>query len=132
MEAGLKVIYCVGESFEERKAGRTLEILAKQVECLKREILPQTSTKNFLLAYEPVWAIGTGLVAEIPQIQEAHEFLQEQLEMGGKTGWSLLYGGSVKPDNLGKIAGVAAVHGALVGGASLDPSSYLQLRDCLC
>jgi triosephosphate isomerase len=131
LEAGLKVIYCVGESLEERKSGQTLNVLTKQVDGLRRELLPHTHPSQLMVAYEPVWAIGTGLVAETPQIKEAHQHLKAQLELSGTQGWHLLYGGSVKPENLRSISEINGVNGALVGGASLDPQSFLKLRECL-
>jgi triosephosphate isomerase len=131
LEAGLKVIFCVGENLEERQSGQALSVLTRQLDGLRREILPHTSPKQLILAYEPVWAIGTGLVAEAPQITEAHQHLKAQLELSGILGWNLLYGGSVKPDNLRTIAQIDGVDGALVGGAALDPKSFLQLRECL-
>jgi triosephosphate isomerase len=111
LEAGLSVIACVGETETEREAGGTEDVLRRQVSVLVGE-------DNLVLAYEPVWAIGTGKTATPEQAQEAHAFIKSMLEV------PVLYGGSVKPENAGELMGLPDVDGALVGGASLDVESF--------
>ena len=126
--AGLTAVICVGESEAERDAGRALEVIAAQIE----GSVPQSATADTtVIAYEPVWAIGTGRSAGPAEIEEAHGFirerLREQLGVVAGAGIRLLYGGSVKPDNAGEIFGVREVDGALVGGASLKAEDFLAI-----
>ncbi len=114
LEAGLKVIACVGESEAERETGRTEEVLARQVAVLPRH-------GELVIAYEPVWAIGTGKTATKEMAQEAHAFIKSLHPT------RVLYGGSVKPDNAEELLGQPDVDGALVGGASLDPDSFAAI-----
>jgi triosephosphate isomerase len=111
LEAGLSVIACVGESEVEREAGATEEVLARQVAALPRH-------PTLVIAYEPVWAIGTGKTATPAIAQEAHAFIKSMHET------RVLYGGSVKPENAAELLAEPDVDGALVGGASLDPDSF--------
>ena len=111
LEAGLAVIACVGELEEERELGRTEDVLRRQAAVLEAH-------ERLVLAYEPVWAIGTGKTATPAQAQEAHAFLKELLDV------PVLYGGSVKPDNAAELLRQPDVDGALVGGASLDVDSF--------
>lgn len=125
LAAGLTAILCVGESQAQREAGRALDVIAEQL----AGSMPQAATaQGLVIAYEPIWAIGTGLVAEPAQISQVHEFLRAQLRqrLGDETGQSvrLLYGGSVKPANAAEIFAVADVDGALVGGASLSAADF--------
>jgi triosephosphate isomerase len=114
LEAGLKVIACVGESEAEREAGLTESVLARQVAVLPRHA-------DLVIAYEPVWAIGTGKTATKEMAQEAHAFIKSLHET------RVLYGGSVKPENAGELLAQPDVDGALVGGASLDPESFAAI-----
>ena len=114
LDAGLSVIACVGETEAEREAGETEEVLRRQVSVLEAE-------DNLVVAYEPVWAIGTGKTATPEIAQEAHAFIKSLLDV------PVLYGGSVKPDNAAEILAQAAVDGALVGGASLDVESFAAI-----
>ncbi len=131
-EAGLDVIYCIGESLEERNDDKTFVVLEEQIrEALKGIIL---SDKNkFIVAYEPVWAIGTGQTATPEQAQEAHHFVRVQLKDSFPTNGEkipLLYGGSVKPSNIEELLAQEDIDGALVGGASLAAADYIQLCQC--
>ena len=111
LDAGLSVIACVGETEAEREAGETEEVLQRQVSVLEAE-------DNLVVAYEPVWAIGTGKTATPEIAQEAHAFIKSLLEV------PVLYGGSVKPENAADLLALPDVDGALVGGASLDVESF--------
>lgn len=126
---GLRSVFCVGEHLAERDAGKTFEVLRLQMQALFA-IQPK-ALENFSIAYEPVWAIGTGRTASAAQAQEAHAFLRSELE----THWGrenaqkirLLYGGSVKPENAKELLHQKDVDGVLVGGASLEPDSFLAI-----
>jgi triosephosphate isomerase len=127
LRAGLEPIICVGETLDERKAGRTLEIICGQT---KTSLPPELAAAPFALAYEPVWAIGTGLTPTLEQIEEAHVALrQAMVEALGEAGARapILYGGSVKPANAAEILKVRDVNGALVGGASLKAEDFLAI-----
>jgi triosephosphate isomerase len=111
LASGLRVIACVGETEQEREAGETEAVLARQITPLPRH-------PDLVIAYEPVWAIGTGKTATPEIAQEAHAFIRSLIDA------PVLYGGSVKPDNAAELLSQPAVDGALVGGASLDPDSF--------
>lgn len=124
-QAGLTAIVCVGETEAERDAANTLAIIGGQL----AGSIPDTATgANLVVAYEPVWAIGTGRVPSVDQIGEVHDFIRARLEQrfGEGVGRSvrLLYGGSVKPGNAAEIFAVSNVDGALVGGASLKAADF--------
>ncbi|WP_299985468.1 triose-phosphate isomerase [uncultured Ruegeria sp.] len=125
MDAGLKAIICVGESLEQREAANTLDIIGGQ---MSGSIPDQATGENLIVAYEPIWAIGTGKVPTLEEIGEVHDFIRARLErrFGEGVGCSvrLLYGGSVKPSNAAEIFGVSNVDGALVGGASLKAQDF--------
>ncbi len=122
LSLGLAVIYCVGETLQEREANQTFYVIRSQLsEGLKD--LGEFDAKKLIVAYEPVWAIGTGKVASPAQAQEVHAAIREQL--GSKT--VLLYGGSVKPDNVSELLKQKDIDGALVGGASLKPGDFIAL-----
>jgi triosephosphate isomerase len=114
LAAGLRIIACVGELEAEREAGETEDVLRRQVSALAPH--PQ-----LVIAYEPVWAIGTGKTATPEIAQEAHAFIKSILDA------PVLYGGSVKPDNAAELLAQPDVDGALVGGASLDPDSFAAI-----
>jgi triosephosphate isomerase (TIM) len=114
LDAGLSVIACVGESEEERERGETDDVLRRQVSVLEAE-------DNLVVAYEPVWAIGTGKTATPEIAQEAHAFIKTLLDV------PVLYGGSVKPENAEELLRQPDVDGALVGGASLDVESFAAI-----
>ena len=118
---GLTPMICLGETRDERRAGRTFEVLERQL----RAALA-ASAAAFVLAYEPVWAIGTGETATPEMAQEAHAFLRRLLgERSGEV--SILYGGSVTPDNAAGLIAQPDIDGFLVGGASLDPRNFLTI-----
>jgi triosephosphate isomerase len=122
--AGLIAVICVGETLEERDAGRTLDIVGGQ---LAGSVPDGATAKNTVIAYEPVWAIGTGKVPTLGEIGEVHDDIRARLaaRFGDEAdGMRLLYGGSVKPSNAAEIFGVPNVDGALVGGASLKASDF--------
>jgi triosephosphate isomerase (TIM) len=114
LEAGLWVIACVGETEDERERGETEDVLRRQVSVLERH-------EHLVVAYEPVWAIGTGRTATPEQAQEAHAFVRGLLDV------PILYGGSVKPENAGELLEQPDVDGALVGGASLEVESFVTI-----
>lgn len=127
LRAGLEPIVCVGETLSERESGRAVEVVRAQV----LGSLPDSlDGRRFAVAYEPVWAIGTGLTPTLEQIAEVHAAVRaamvERLGVGGRTA-SILYGGSVKPSNAAEILAVAEVGGALVGGASLKAADFLGI-----
>ncbi|MHA6343922.1 triose-phosphate isomerase [Roseivivax sp. CAU 1761] len=131
-QAGLSVILCLGESLEEREAGRTLDVVDAQ---LAGSVPDGAEAGNLVIAYEPIWAIGTGKVASPAEIGEVHDALRRHLEdrLGAEAGGAipLLYGGSVKAANAAEIFAVGNVDGALVGGASLTAADFLPIIEAL-
>ncbi|SFR53972.1 triose-phosphate isomerase [Litoreibacter janthinus] len=132
LAAGLKVVICIGETLEEREAANTLDIIAGQMAGSLPDIL---TGENTIIAYEPIWAIGTGKIPTLEQIGEVHDFIRSKLEarFGDGVGRSirLLYGGSVKPSNASEIFAVSNVDGALVGGASLKADDFSGIIQAL-
>jgi triosephosphate isomerase len=127
LRAGLEPIICVGETLDERKADRALEVVTRQV---AGSVPAGLGEAAFAVAYEPVWAIGTGLTPTIDQIQEVHNAIRAALVRGlGEAGRRapILYGGSVKPANAAEILKASEVGGALVGGASLKAEDFLAI-----
>ena len=125
--AQLTAIVCVGETAGERRAGLTLAVVGRQ---LARSLPDRASAADTVIAYEPVWAIGTGLTASASDVAEVHGFLRQALKQrfGGEgAGMRVLYGGSVKPDNAQELLAIANVNGALVGGASLKAADFLGI-----
>ena len=124
---GLVAIICVGETEGERKSGETLAVVGSQ---LAGSVPAGATAQNTVIAYEPVWAIGTGLTPTAGDVAEVHAFMRDELTKAfGDEGASmrLLYGGSVKPNNAVELMGVANVDGALVGGASLKAADFLGI-----
>jgi len=121
--AGLEVIFCVGETLAERDAGETFAVLERQTTALG-----DLNPEHLVLAYEPVWAIGTGRNATPAQAQEAHAFLRLRMasifDGAAADGMRILYGGSLKPSNADQLLPLADVDGGLIGGASLDVGSF--------
>ena len=127
VRAGLEPIICVGETLAEREAGRALDVVTGQI---AGSVPAALATAAVTVAYEPVWAIGTGLTPTIAQIEEVHIAIRAALGRAlGAAGASvaILYGGSVKPSNASEILRAAEVGGALVGGASLKAADFLQI-----
>lgn len=127
--AGLVAIVCLGESEEERKAGRALGVIASQ---LAGSVPDGANAANTIIAYEPIWAIGTGLTPTPDDVGEIHAALRRDLARrfeGEGEAMRLLYGGSVKPGNAAELMAVANVNGALVGGASLKSGDFLGILD---
>jgi triosephosphate isomerase len=120
LDGGLNVIACVGETEGEREAGETETVLRRQVEAL-RTVVDEDHVDRLALAYEPVWAIGTGRTASPEQAEEAHKLIKGLLDV------PVLYGGSVKPDNAAELLTQPDVDGALVGGASLELDSFIAI-----
>lgn len=133
LEAGLKPMLCVGETEEERDAGDTERKLRHQVQ-EGLEKVPLERLAEVTIAYEPIWAIGTGQVATPEQAQEAIAFVRALVagfDKGAAERVRILYGGSVKPDNAGELLALPDIDGALVGGASLDPASFAAIIDAV-
>jgi triosephosphate isomerase (TIM) len=125
--AGLTAIVCIGETREQRDAGSTLDICGGQ---LKASLPDGATADNLVVAYEPVWAIGTGLTPTVADVEQVHRFIRESLvkRFGGQGARiRLLYGGSVKPSNAAELMAIANVNGALVGGASLKAVDFLAI-----
>jgi triosephosphate isomerase (TIM) len=125
--AGLTAIVCIGETREQRDAGQTLDICGGQ---LKGSLPDGATAGNLVVAYEPVWAIGTGLTPTVADVEQVHRFIRDALTSrfnGEGTDIRILYGGSVKPSNAAELMAVANVNGALVGGASLKAADFLAI-----
>jgi triosephosphate isomerase len=127
LTSGLTVLFCIGETLAERDAGKTFDVLKRQVSGGLSGIA-EDQMKNIIIAYEPVWAIGTGKTATDEQAQEAHAFIRSLVdELFNRTtsdNIRILYGGSVKPENIKGLMTQPDIDGALVGGASLKPESF--------
>jgi len=127
LAAGLRLIFCLGETREEREAGQTMARVAEQ---LQEGLAGVAATgENLVVAYEPVWAIGTGLTATPDQAQEVHHYLRGALLrlLGSGGDIRILYGGSVTPENAASLLAQPDIDGALVGGASLNPELFLPI-----
>lgn len=127
-QAGLLAIVCVGESLEQRQAGQAEAVVEDQ---LRASLPASTTTTNTLVAYEPIWAIGTGQVAQPSDVAAMHNHLASCCSSLGLAGLALLYGGSVKPANAAELLALEHVSGALVGGASLQTESFAAIIDAV-
>jgi triosephosphate isomerase (TIM) len=127
IQAGLAPVMCVGETETAREAGETFSVLDRQLKKGLKSFVPE-EMDSLVVAYEPVWAIGTGKTATTDQAQEVHRFIRSLLRdlFGEKLALAvrILYGGSVKPENISELMAMADIDGALVGGASLNPDSF--------
>jgi triosephosphate isomerase len=129
LEQGIRPIVCVGETLEQREQGRTSAVVSAQLEGSLASI-PQSSADDVVVAYEPVWAIGTGRTATPELAQEVHALIRAQLRRrfgAAGDGIRIQYGGSVKPDNAAALLGQPDIDGALVGGASLEAQSFARI-----
>lgn len=129
LSEGLKVIYCVGEALEERKAGKHFEVVGNEIKEVLFNLSPE-QMKNIVVAYEPIWAIGTGETATKEQAQEIHEFIRKTLAenfgaLAEET--SILYGGSCKPSNAKELFSQKDIDGGLIGGASLKADDFIAI-----
>ena len=128
LDGGLQPIFCIGETLEQRKAEQTELVLRTQLE---QGLAGVTSLKGVVIAYEPVWAIGTGVTAQEDQVQAAHATVRQILSdrFDENDSVPVLYGGSVKPDNAEALIQVPGVNGFLIGGASLDAASFTSIAN---
>ena len=129
LSAGLEPILCIGESEEEREGGQMEEVLRRQLEA-DLEPVGEQELARIVIAYEPIWAIGTGKTASPEQAEEAVGFVRSvvaERDPGAAAQMRILYGGSVKPGNAEELLGREEIDGALVGGASLDPADFLAI-----
>lgn len=126
LQSGLVPIYCIGETLNERETNQTERVLLTQLADGLKDI-SGVSASSLVVAYEPVWAIGTGKIATADQVKETHAFIQKTLSNMGLSHVAILYGGSVKASNAKELVQIPNVSGFLVGGASLEPQSFLEL-----
>ena len=130
LKQGLKVILCIGESLEQRESGQTFQVLEEELKKGLFEI-KSDGIESIVIAYEPIWAIGTGKTATPEIAEEAHKFIRDYIskifnkDIGEKI--RILYGGSVKPTNISDLMDMEDIDGALVGGASLDPDTFAEI-----
>lgn len=130
LSRGLSMVLCVGETIEERRAGRVEEVLSRQLRAGLADVPRDVAPERLSVAYEPVWAIGTGEVAGPEEIAHAHAFCRAELELlfgAPAREMRILYGGSVKPGNAEEIISLDNVDGVLVGGASLEADSFSRI-----
>jgi triosephosphate isomerase len=130
MKKGLKIILCIGETLEEREKGKLERVINDQLAPVLQDITPSDISANLFIAYEPVWAIGTGVVATTEDISQAHSFVRNILAKflsQNSNDIPILYGGSVKPENSSEILSLDNVNGVLVGGASLDSKTFSDI-----
>lgn len=131
LESGMKPILCIGETLKERESGKTFEVLSEQL-LQGMDRVHKNTVDNVVIAYEPVWAIGTGVSASVEQVNEAHNWLREFLlaNLGFKAeNLRILYGGSMKPSNAKELLSLENVDGGLIGGASLNADSFVSIVD---
>ncbi|WP_104470465.1 triose-phosphate isomerase [Acinetobacter indicus] len=128
LAAGLTVIYCVGESLQQRESGQAEQVVLQQI-CDIAAVVEAEQWQNIVIAYEPIWAIGTGKTASPEDAQAMHAKIREGLTQLTSYGpqMAILYGGSVKPENAVELAACPDINGALVGGASLNAASFHQI-----
>jgi len=134
VSTGLKVIFCCGELLPERESGKHFEVVKRQLEDGLFN-LPEKELESIIIAYEPVWAIGTGLTATPEQAQEMHKYIRVLVDKKYGTSvaanTSILYGGSCKPSNAAEIFAMPDVDGGLIGGASLKSEDFCAIADAL-
>lgn len=130
LQAGLTPVVCFGETLAQRESGQTLEVIAEQLQPVLA--LGAQALNGMVLAYEPVWAIGTGKTATPEQAQEVHAAVRQQLQEAGAPAVSVLYGGSVKADNAAELFAMPDIDGGLIGGAALDANQFLAIMRAAC
>lgn len=126
IDAGMVAIICVGETLNERESGEAFHVVERQI----RESMPDNATSNtVIIAYEPVWAIGTGMAATVDDVEKMHNQIRELLKSMVASGshMRIIYGGSVKPSNAGELLNLDNVNGALIGGASLNADDFIAI-----
>ncbi len=131
IKAGLHAILCIGETKDERSAGEAKKVVERQLMAVMTQDASSVTPEHFIVAYEPVWAIGKGISATPADAQEMHAFIRSLLPEDKKEAIRILYGGSVKPENAKDILSQPDVDGALVGGSSLDPKAFRAIIDSL-
>lgn len=120
---GLKIIYCIGESLVEKEQNKTLEVINKQL-----EVINESEVHEFMIAYEPIWAIGSGETPELNEIQNIHKMIFDQVESYSKTGFlGISYGGSINSINSKEIISLDEVNGLLIGGSSLECKEFTNI-----
>lgn len=124
--AGLEPVLCVGETLAQREAGKTMEVVAAQLDAVLQGQKGRAGLRAMVIAYEPVWAIGTGKTATAAQAQEVHQFIRQRLGASGEKS-RILYGGSVKPENAAELFRQPDVDGGLIGGASLEADDFVAI-----
>ena len=133
LEKGLEVVFCVGETLEERESGKASDVVCSQVKKGLKDI-SEKDLKNITIAYEPVWAIGTGKTATAEDADSIHKVIRKKLadiySDIAASGMIIQYGGSVKPDNAASLLSMENIDGALVGGAALKPELFLPIINC--
>ena len=125
LAAGLRPILCVGETLSERESGKTFDVVGRQLDTVLNEV--GDAFADGVIAYEPVWAIGTGKTATPEQAQAVHRFIRDTLADNGVSACRILYGGSMKPDNAGALIAEADIDGGLIGGAALNATDFLAI-----
>ena len=129
LSAGLRPIVCVGETLQERESGQTEQVVQRQLDAVLKEIV-DADMSRLVIAYEPVWAIGTGKTATPQMAQDVHAFLRERLaarHAAAATQIQILYGGSMKPDNAAELLAMEDIDGGLIGGAALKATDFLAI-----
>ena len=135
LEAGMQPVVCVGETLDQRESGDALAVIKKQLAAVLERDENRAHLSRLVIAYEPVWAIGTGKRATPDDIVTVHDFIRSEIEACDKASAEsvrIVYGGSVKPDNAADLFGLSNVDGALVGGAALVPEDFLEIVKLCC
>ena len=131
--AGLKAVICIGETLDEHESGKTVEVCTKQI---LESVPAEANSSNTVIAYEPVWAIGTGKTPTAAEVQETHAAIRKvvakKLGKGNANKMRILYGGSVKPSNAAELLALPDVDGGLIGGASLKSSDFMGIASSVC